>query len=223
MAHLKDPQYVKVLDGRPLVYAFQCNASKKFFDGVSAAAVAAGLPKPYFVNMGNTPHLSADAESSYTGKAGGWVAKAGTQVIPGVSSGWDRRPRVQNPVPWEGGTPQAVTGGPNKDTLAPKEIAARVKAALDWNKAHPEAGKANAVIIYAWNEFDEGGWICPTLSEGTARLDAIRAVLKASATAQAALEERAGRNGGAKRKPKSAAKKKPARAGKVKGRKKSKR
>ena len=43
------------------------------------------------------------------------------------------------------------------------------------------------------------------------------------AAAQAALEERAGRNGGAKRKPKSAAKKKPARAGKAKGRKKSKR
>lgn len=44
-------------------------------------------------------------------------------------------------------------------------------------EANPEAGEAGAVIIYAWNEFDEGGWICPTLSEGTARLDAIRKVL----------------------------------------------
>jgi hypothetical protein len=34
------------------------------------------------------------------------------------------------------------------------------------------------VIIYAWNEFDEGGWICPTISEGTSRLDAISKVLK---------------------------------------------
>jgi hypothetical protein len=26
----------------------------------------------------------------------------------------------------------------------------------------------------AWNEFDEGGWICSTLFNGTDRLDAIR-------------------------------------------------
>ncbi len=30
----------------------------------------------------------------------------------------------------------------------------------------------------AWNEFDEGGWLCPSLSEGSARLDALRAVLR---------------------------------------------
>ncbi len=34
------------------------------------------------------------------------------------------------------------------------------------------------MLIYAWDEFSEGGWICPTLSEGTARLDAIRGVLR---------------------------------------------
>jgi hypothetical protein len=41
---------------------------------------------------------------------------------------------------------------------------------------------ANAVIIYAWNEHDEGGWLSPTrTAEGkpdTSRLDAIRDVLK---------------------------------------------
>ncbi len=53
-------------------------------------------------------------------------------------------------------------------------------SALEWNRTNPKAGEANAVIIYAWNEFDEGGWICPTLSEGTGRLDAIRRVLTAA-------------------------------------------
>jgi len=33
------------------------------------------------------------------------------------------------------------------------------------------------VLIYAWNEFDEGGWICPTLYNGTDRLNAIHNVL----------------------------------------------
>jgi hypothetical protein len=43
---------------------------------------------------------------------------------------------------------------------------------------NPSAGRANTVLIYAWNETDEGGWLHPTLAEGTARLDAIKKVLK---------------------------------------------
>ncbi len=49
---------------------------------------------------------------------------------------------------------------------------------LKWNAAHPEAAEANALLIYAWNENDEGGWLVPTLGEGSARLDAIREVLR---------------------------------------------
>ncbi len=41
----------------------------------------------------------------------------------------------------------------------------------------PPGCRGNAVIIYAWNEFDEGGWLCPTLYGGTERLDAIREIL----------------------------------------------
>jgi len=48
---------------------------------------------------------------------------------------------------------------------------------LDWLVAYPEAAEPNAVLIYAWNEFDEGGWLAPTLGDGTARLDAIAKVL----------------------------------------------
>jgi len=37
------------------------------------------------------------------------------------------------------------------------------------------------VLIYAWNELDEGGWLMPALpppqGEGTARIDALRKVL----------------------------------------------
>jgi len=31
-----------------------------------------------------------------------------------------------------------------------------------------EVNPANAILIYAWNELDEGGWLVPTLSEGDA-------------------------------------------------------
>ena len=60
----------------------------------------------------------------------------------------------------------------------PTELASLLKDAIQWNKENPATAKANAVLIYAWNETDEGGWLHPTISKGTARLDAIKKVLK---------------------------------------------
>lgn len=37
------------------------------------------------------------------------------------------------------------------------------------------------MLIYAWNENDEGGWLMPTLPCQTDRLDALRQVLKKTA------------------------------------------
>ncbi len=39
--------------------------------------------------------------------------------------------------------------------------------------AHPDTCPAGAMLIYAWNEHDEGGWLCPTLGEGRARILAL--------------------------------------------------
>jgi hypothetical protein len=49
---------------------------------------------------------------------------------------------------------------------------------VDWLKANPSSAQAQMAIIYAWNEHDEGGWLTPTLAEGSARLDAIGKVLR---------------------------------------------
>ena len=50
------------------------------------------------------------------------------------------------------------------ETLAftPDEIAAHVRAAIAWTQANRDLNPANAVLIYAWNEHDEGGWLQPT-------------------------------------------------------------
>ena len=98
--------------------------------------------------------------------------EAGLRVLPWATTGWDPRPRVEHPVSWTTYEPEAWA-----QPGTPTEIAAHLERALAWTVSYPTAGKANAVLMYAWNEFDEGGWLCPTLGEGTARLDAIRAVL----------------------------------------------
>jgi hypothetical protein len=184
VGYMKDPRHVTVLDGRPLVYAFHCAAGKGFFEGLLKAAADAGLKRPYLVNMGNNAqNIPFDASSSYTGKgAGQWsnAAAQGRKVIPAVSAGWDPRPRQETPVPWGGhyGKFDGRRGPLRTPEQAAAAIARGVKDAIDWNRANPVAGEAKAVVIYAWNEFDEGGWICPTLSEGAGRLNAIARVLE---------------------------------------------
>lgn len=170
-------------------------------DQLRAAAQEAGTGNPYIVAQGWSPDLlkeqletlGLDAIGAYASNGGAkgapyaalaahterwWDAfrATGCEVAPLVSAGWDMRPRVQTPVPW-------VRGGDIEqyyETPQPQELAGHLEKALQWCRQHPGAAKAQAVLIYAWNEFDEGGWLCPTLSEGTARLDAISQALNAA-------------------------------------------
>ncbi len=168
------------------------------FDQLRAAAGDAGVGNPYIVAQGWSPEvlkdqagkLGLDAIGAYAStagaKAGAYAALAahtqrwwdafgatGCEVVPLATAGWDMRPRVETPVPWvRGGDMEEYYEAPE-----PQELAAHVGKALAWCMANPEAAKAQTVLVYAWNEFDEGGWLCPTLSEGTARLDALRGIL----------------------------------------------
>lgn len=205
IALLKQPEYQTVLDGRPLVYAF---SGKRFpfarFSEFLTAAESTGL-SPYSVFMGWNPpddfksvagrgfdavsayaksgsqtefrELSRSVEQSY------WRAAAEAQVpyVPLVTTGWDKRPRQDNPVSWEGDHDyhkQRVF----PSTATPEEIAAHLSRAVKFLKEHPTICISQTVIIYAWNEYDEGGWIAPTTGRDgapdTRRLDAIRSVLR---------------------------------------------
>ena len=63
-------------------------------------------------------------------------------------------------------------------------MAAHLSRALAFVRDNPKVCPANAVVIYAWNEYDEGGWLAPTWAgEGKVngeRLAAVRSVLKAA-------------------------------------------
>lgn len=97
----------------------------------------------------------------------------GRKVIPWVTTGHNTRPRIDHPVSWTKVAPDEwVSDG------TPQEIAANLNNALQWVSKNNEIVEANAILIYAWNEFDEGGWICPTLGNNNSRLEAVKAVLK---------------------------------------------
>jgi hypothetical protein len=123
-----------------------------------------------------------DEEYPYSNLAAGNLAfwescrETGKPVVPLVSAGWDNRPRWADPKRYEE-LYQSQPRGPWYAQPTPSELAANLRDALEWLQAHPECAQPNSVLIYAWNESDEGGWLVPTHAEGNARLDALREVL----------------------------------------------
>lgn len=193
--------------------------TRRLFDGLRAAARDAGLGDPYLVAMNDSVAegqrvgtiLGADAISAYALSGGGrngapyddltavpqrfWqqAAASGTPLVPLAMAGWDRRPRIEAPVPWERKWQQPGVGMDRYyATPTPAELAAHIADALQFVAAEPELCPAQAVLVYAWNEHDEGGWLCPTRgadgTPDTSRLDAV-AAMKRDFRPRAAIAE----------------------------------
>ncbi len=204
---LQEPGYQKV-GARPLVFAFDLKTEtptiKQRFAELRASAKSAGLD-PYFVYMGWNPardfkahavegfaavsaYANPGAEPSFTKYADDFEQRAGagaratkTPYVPLVTTGWDKRPRQDHPVSWEK-NPAYAKQPTFPATAMPDEIAAHLRHALAFVQANPSVCPANTIIVYAWNEHDEGGWLCPTWTPSgqpdTSRLDALRTVLR---------------------------------------------
>jgi len=196
--------YIFYVNGMPRYFGSEA-AVKEALDYLRAETIAAGLQPPYIVamvwsgQMGTeaVDKMGFDAISAYAsvdlihgdqGYPYSTLAAAnrqfweecratGKQVIPIVSAGWDPRPRWANAKRFEE-LYQSPPRGPWYEQPTPQELADNLRAALEWNRQNEAQAEANAVIIYAWNESDEGGWLVPTRSEGAARLDAIQRVLR---------------------------------------------
>ena len=204
---LKEPGYQRV-DGRPLVFAFDVKTEhptvKKRFDEFREAAKSAGLD-PYFVYMGWHPQRDYQrhaaegfaAVSAYAHPGAepvfwkyidafekhSWANALTHQIpyIPLVTTGWDKRPRQDHPVTWEK-NPGYASQQTWPATATPAELAAHLGRAIAFVKANPSVCPANTVIVYAWNEHDEGGWLCPTWTPSgqpdESRIRALREILR---------------------------------------------
>jgi hypothetical protein len=183
-------------------------AAGELADRLRHGVVAAGHGNPYLVVMDFSPDhgrriaeiLGAQAISSYaTGGSvqgaqpyrdlarkveGFWSAceATGAEVVPIAMAGWDRRPRIEHPVPWESYQKPGVGIESYYEMPTPGELAAHIGNAMQFVELTPGTCPARTVIVYAWNEHDEGGYLCPTRapdgSPDTSRLDAIAAMLR---------------------------------------------
>ena len=193
---MEEPTYQKVAGGRPLLYImywgdgqtpaawFGSNENcKTYLDNFSAKVMARGLKKPYYVVLTQDPEgwtnvvtaSGMDAISAYTSWGGTNYAQMNTahirywdrmkatklKVIPNMTAGW--------------GGPRDGKGDTMQPT--PEQLGNHLQAGFDWIDSNPNVAEAKTMLFYAWNEVDEGGWLVPDKSSGTARLDAIRKVV----------------------------------------------
>ncbi|MBW7961801.1 hypothetical protein [Bradyrhizobium sp. BR 10261] len=166
-------------------------------------AVAAGVGNPYLVLAGTFSELTewaslgGDALGAYaisdirgvgpyesltklTEQRWKAISAAGLPVVPTVMTGWDRRPRVEHPVPWEHS--QKVGQGIDYyfGAATPLELVEHLDHALKYVAEQTSIQRAPTVLIYAWNENDEGGWLVPTIPCDTGRLQALHHFLRSN-------------------------------------------
>ena len=194
----KKDSYQKVLGKRPLLYVYGNLVTRDGLDSLQELNRQAGNDSIYVVVMEESKNkadnlaesLNANAISAYAtwaGNNGGpyypqipradsirWEEHraTGRQVVPWITTGHNTKPRIDHPVWW---TKVGATEWTQDAT--PQQIANHLKQGLDWIDNNRTSTYARTLLIYAWNEFDEGGYICPTLNNNTDRLKAVRKVL----------------------------------------------
>jgi hypothetical protein len=192
MPHLTHKQHLTV-DGKPLVIIFNARGGEKEgFAAVQEAARQAGLPGvaiaacgPGSLETGYTHTTRYNVIPGYTG--GGekhpfrelaevhkraWKGRRDQPHIPCVIGGWDCRP-------WESPEGMGKKPGWFYPDRTPEQLAAHLRDAIEWMEKHPEQTTAEKLaVIYAWNEFGEGGYIAPTKADPEGKyLQAIRSVV----------------------------------------------
>jgi hypothetical protein len=71
-------------------------------------------------------------------------------------------------------------------TATLQQLTWHIRDAIAWTQANRDLNPANAIILYAWNENDEGGWLIPTLNaDGTTNCSRIKVLQELRSTSKA--------------------------------------
>jgi hypothetical protein len=168
------------------------NNFKTAFEYLKNLTIKAGLGEPYVVILGHiadaelVKNLGADALSSYIPAFGPetvkgpypyskldvevqsyWrkLSETGVPCIPIALVGWDNRPRQEHPVPWERARKPVLNSTNYYEMPTRKQFQSHIDSAIDFIQSHPYQCPARTLLIYSWDECDEGGGMIPTLGD----------------------------------------------------------
>jgi len=174
---------------------------RQALESLRAKAKQAGLPGVAVAACTGPENLKALADSGYTLLTGynynlGWMSGGGSQpfrklidgnqrifeqfaektplpYVPVITIGWDRRPWEEEKLP------------PGKMSVwypdrTPKLVKEFMRLGVQWLNKHPDkATPERLLLIYAWNENGEGGYLTPTATDGTEYLKAVKRAVTA--------------------------------------------
>ncbi len=181
-------------------------ATRAIFAAIDRRLDQAGLPPIHWNGMSWSPtHLPALTEAgfasvgSYNIASAGQAGDDGTEpyeavmaahltrwaqmssgtlpYVPVATMGWDASPRCRADVPW----PFPQIDGRHHYPYVPVVVGntpERFEQLLRDAAAHVDQApiRPPAVLLYAWNEWTEGGYLLPERHTGTAYLEAVKAV-----------------------------------------------
>lgn len=178
MPYFKDPQFVTV-DGKPLVVIFNPQGiDNNELALMQNVAQKQGLPGLSIAGCGNVADKNFTYKTHYNMNPGyvagheahkyselvdfhqkQWIGTETQPYIPEVTVGWDKRPWEDKSGNGKGGAKEGWYF-PNR---TPKEFKGFLTDASKWMDEHPtQTTKERIVLIYAWNELGEGGYLVPT-------------------------------------------------------------
>jgi len=191
----RDPQYIKV-DGKPLLVIFgtgddaitdeqiavmQETAKKEGFkDGLSIAGCGEPAKKKAFTHSTHYNLTSGYADGHEEHKfqelidraKPNWRGSEAQPYIPVLNSGWDKRP-------WEGPEGLNQKEGWYYPDSSPALFKSFLTDAVKWMDDNPtKTTRERLILVYAWNELGEGGYLVPTKGDPDAgKLKVIRDVV----------------------------------------------
>jgi hypothetical protein len=191
LPYLKHKQYVTV-GGRPLLIVFNpANGDKTGFEYLQQAAAKAGLRGLAIAACGEGStamgfthrtrynvvpgwfkgHEAHKYRELFEAHKATWKGSPRQPCIPALAAGWDSRP-------WEG--PSGYKPCWYYPDRTPEQFASFVRQAIEWMEKNPTQTTAEKLmLIFAWNEYGEGGWLAPTKGDPTGKyLKALRAVVR---------------------------------------------
>ena len=81
-------------------------------------------------------------------------------VMPLMTAGWNPTPRIDKPSPWVSYDNVNYAGVPKMSDFV--EGFSLLTKFVSENKEYANTDHA---LVFAWNEFEEGGYLCPTINE----------------------------------------------------------
>jgi Glycosyltransferase WbsX len=154
----------------PYIVLLHRLAGAPIVSAIGAQAISSYVPRIRQEHCGTYKSLDRQVREYWSA-----LRATGVPIIPIAMVGWDTRPRQESAGPFK----PARGPSPCYALATPTQFAEHVRAAVRYIEDHPTACPSRVLLIYSWNECDEGGGLTPTLGDPTGSyLTAIAPLLK---------------------------------------------